>query len=185
MKKLLISFIIILYAINAYSQKIAISTDAIGYINLLTLNGEIDISLDKNWSVCASGKYNPFTYNKNKEASKQFQNRQACMALGVKYWPWFIYSGWYYESKIQYKEYNKSHAFSHGSYEGNALGLGINIGYALLVSKHFNMEFGLGIWAGNNNYTKYACPRCGEVLDKGTKTFITPNEVLLSLVYTL
>lgn len=54
-----------------------------------------------------------------------------------------------------------------------------------MLSKHWNLDFGLGVWAGRAWYTQYRCPRCGRVLQANeTKWFILPsNATQISIVY--
>ena len=69
--------------------------------------------------------------------------------------------------------------------EGYAFGGSLSFGYALMIGRHWNINFGLGGWFGWTNYTLYACPTCGRVLDKGGKMFWSPNnETKIGFMYT-
>ena len=52
-----------------------------------------------------------------------------------------------------------------------------------MLSRHFNLDFGLGAWAGTTAYTTYACPRCGRILESGNKAFLQPDEMRAAIVY--
>ena len=67
--------------------------------------------------------------------------------------------------------------------EGDRIGAGLYSGYTYMVSRHFNMEFGLGFWAGLDKYRKYSCPKCGLTLQQGDRAFILPDDLIVSLVY--
>ena len=67
--------------------------------------------------------------------------------------------------------------------EGDRAGLGLYFGYTLMVSRHFNIEFGSGFWAGVDVYRRYSCPICGLTTDKGRKAFVLPDDIMVSLVY--
>lgn len=67
--------------------------------------------------------------------------------------------------------------------EGDRFGAGLYAGYTHMLSSHFNLEFGLGLWGGMASYRQYSCPVCGLTTDSGTKAFILPDDVMISLVY--
>ena len=56
-------------------------------------------------------------------------------------------------------------------------------GYSLMIGSHLNLDFGLGLWAGRTWYTRYACPRCGRTLEKGSRPFVLPDNLIISLTY--
>jgi hypothetical protein len=174
--------LIIFFAAPSYSQKISLATNGLGYVNFLTINAEMGIALDRNWSVSVSGKYNPFTYNKGMD--NQLQNKQLTVSAGARFWPFYVFSGFFYEAKMQYSRYNQGGIINKLTREGDALGLGINFGYSLLVTSWFNIEFGLGVWSGGEKFVKYACPRCGRIIDSGKKFFISPNDAMINMVFT-
>lgn len=175
-------FIFILIPSLIFAQKFSLSTNLIDYANLGTINLEGNFALAQNWSINASVKYNPFTY-KDGEPEAQFQSRRRTFALGSRYWPWHIYSDWWFSGKIQYEEYNSGGIISKRTEEGDRYGLGVSSGYTLLVNKNFNIDFGLGFWGGIKKYSIYACQNCGLTEKEGVKSFIMPNDILVSLVY--
>ena len=67
--------------------------------------------------------------------------------------------------------------------EGDRVGIGLYSGYTMMLSRHFNIEFGAGFWTGLDIYRKYSCPVCGLTTDKGRKGFILPDDIMISLVY--
>ena len=52
-----------------------------------------------------------------------------------------------------------------------------------MISTHFNMEFGLGLWAGMDIFRTYSCPECGMTVDSGRRAFLLPDDLMVSLVY--
>ena len=73
--------------------------------------------------------------------------------------------------------------FSPDTEEGDGYGIGFSAGYSYMLHPNLNLEFGVGLWTGVKKYTAYDCPSCGVTTGSGTKSFIMPNELLLSLVY--
>ena len=130
------------------------------------------------------GRYNPFSFPTRLNEAGRIQNRTGSVAAGFKYWPFFVYSGFYYGGRVQWSRYNSGGIFSPASEEGDALGLGVNFGYSLLLTKHLNIEFGIGLWFGGTSYRQYGTTACGKLLDHGIKAFAAPNDVQINLLYT-
>lgn len=181
-KMKILAFLALLFAAaqNASGQKFSASTNIMGYADFGTLNAEISTALAKNWTINAFAEYNPWTF---KAKSSPMQNRKQSYALGVRYWPWHVYSGWWFSLKMQYQEYNRGGIFSPETEEGDAYGAAVSAGYTLMLTKFLNLEFGLGIWGGNTKYTCYSCPVCGRITDKGSKLFVLPDEIAVALAF--
>lgn len=171
-------------SVESFAQRWSIGTNIVDYLNLGTLNVESSVAVARHYSFNAGVRFNPWTFHYGSE-DRQFENRKRCCYAGVRYWPWHIYSGWWTGLQLQYQEYNRGGLSGRHTEEGDAYGLGLSLGYTLMVHKSFNIEFGVGGWAGVTAYTAYSCPYCGEILDQGNKFFVWPNNVMVSLVYIL
>lgn len=156
----------------------SISTNVAGYANLLTLNVEGSVPVSRRWTVNAGLKYNPFAFGKEK-----FRNKQQAYYAGMRYWPWHSYSGWWMSGKIQYQEFNAGGLGRAETSEGDRLGLGLGAGFAYMVGKHFNVEFGASLWGGMEWFTTYSCPVCGDLELSGRKIFILPCDVIIAISY--
>ena len=182
MKRILLIIAALAVGVTASAQRWSLSTNAIDYMNFATLNLEGSAAVSQHISLYAGGRYNPWTLNEGQENQKQ--NRQRTMYLGFRYWPWHIYSGWWLGAKGQYQEYNHGGIIKQETEEGDAYGAGVGAGYTLMLSDHWNVEFGGYLWGGRKQpYTVYACPKCGRIVETGNKTFLAPDDVILSLVY--
>ena len=166
----------------AEARKFSISTNVLGYLYLGTINMEASYGLSQHWSLNAGAQFNPFTF-RLPEKGKQMQSRQQSYELGVRLWPWHIFSGWWIAGKAKYQEYNRGGLFSQQTEEGDGFGIGLSAGYSYMIHPNLNLEFGIGLWSGIKKYAVYDCPSCGLTTESGTKGFIMPNELLLSLVY--
>ena len=164
------------------AQKLSISTNLIDYACLGTLNAEVSYTMSQHWSLTAGVKYNPFTFHKS-DADRQFQNRQQSYALGVRYWPWHSLSGWWISGRVRYQEYNRGGLISRETEEGDKVGLGLSAGYTYMISKHFNMEFGIGVWGGRAWSRRFSCPVCGLTVKDGKKWFLFPDDFMISFAY--
>ena len=193
MKHLLTSliFFFVVSAAAATAQTWAVAVNAADLAELGTLGVEGSAAVGQHWSIHASAKVNPWTFARrdtgnglfNEPNPNQKQNRKQEYAIGARWWPWNVYSGWWVGGKGQYQEFNRGGFFTETSQEGDAFGAGFAGGYSLMLKEHWNLDFGLGLWTGWMKYTTYACPSCGKVVDEGQKWFILPNEAIVSLVY--
>lgn len=165
---------------HAAAQEWAVSTNLISYLHLGTLNAQVAWGPLQHWSFGVEAKYNPFTYHSKKG---QFQLRQQSYSLSGRWWPWHVWSGWWVAAKIQYQEYNAGGIIPGRTEEGDRVGAGLTAGYTHMLHPHLNMEFGLGLWAGAQWYTRYSCPKCGYVVGSGVKAFVLPSDVIVSLCY--
>lgn len=168
--------------IKASDHNVSISTDLIGYACLGTMNADVSFAISRNWSLMAGIRYNPFTF-KSLPSERQFQLRQRSLSLGARVWPWHTASGWWMAGKLRYQEYNMGGIFRLETEEGDRLGAGFYTGYTHMLSAHFNLEFGIGVWAGMNRYHRYSCPSCGVTLSSGRKFFVLPDDIMVSVVY--
>ena len=164
--------------LTASAQKWAVAVNAGDMVSLGTVSVEGAVAVERHATVNASAKINPWTFRKG--SPDQFQNRHQTYAIGARWWPWNVYSGWWLGGEGQYQQYNRGGLGSSNTEEGDAYGLGVSGGYALMLGKHVNLDFGLGLWGGRSIYTVYACPTCGKVVDSGRKWFVLPNELILS-----
>ena len=180
-KLIILSLFSLALAQTASAQQWAVAVNAAEMVSLGTISAEGSVSVGQHATINASAKINPWTFKNG--SPDQFQNRQQTYAIGARWWPWNVYSGWWMAGRAQYQEYNRGGISSSQTEEGDAYGLGLSGGYALMLGEHVNLDFGLGLWGGRSIYTVYACPTCGKVLDSGRKWFVLPNELILSFMW--
>lgn len=182
-----------LFPAVAGAQRYSVSTNLVEWADLGTVNAEAGVAVAQHISLHAAVRYNNWTFRKGDPADRftdpygdterQFENRKQAYALGFRWWPWYIYSGWWGYVRGQYMEYNRGGILKHTAEEGDAYGVGVGIGYTRMLHKNWNIEFGAGVWGGRKTYTEYRCTNCGSVTDAGTKGFVMPDDVFISLIY--
>lgn len=186
MKKFfLIGVLGLLLPLTCAAQKWTVQTNFLDWAALGTVNAEVGMSVSQHFSLMAGGRYNPWDFH-SQDPEALIQNRQETVYLGVRYWPWYVNSGFWISAKAQYM-----HSFSHTGIwraalkEGkNGWGGALAAGYTFMLSKHWNLEAGIGGWAGVfQEYGFYSSPEKLFVREEGRKTFIYPDQVSLSLVY--
>lgn len=179
---ILAAVLLVLGTVTARAQNLALSTNAVGYLEYGTLNLEASLSVARQWTVTAGAQYNPFHF-KAGEDQHDVNHRQRLLSAGARWWPWHVFSGWWVAGKLQYQEYNFGGVRSPETVEGDRIGFGASVGYTYMLAKHFNLELGIGGWGGADFFTRYECPVCGLTLDKGTKPFILPNDITVAISY--
>lgn len=183
MRRLVVTALLaVLSSFAMYAQKLSVATNLIDYACLGTFNAEVSYTMSQHWSLTAGIKYNPFTFHKG-DADRQFQNRQQSYALGVRYWPWHSLSGWWVSGRVRYQEYNMGGLVSRETEEGDKVGLGLSAGYTYMISRHFNVDFGVGCWGGRAWYRRFSCPVCGLTVNDGKKWFLFPDDFMISFAY--
>ena len=182
MKKFIIILSTMLFAasFSANAQKWSVSTNVADWANLGTINADGSVAAGRHATVGVGFRYNPWTFGGEE---KRLQNKQRTAYVYGKWWPWNIYSGWWMGGKAQVSEYNQGGIFKRETEEGDAYGVGLSGGYTLMLHKNLNLDFGLGFWGGYTVYKVYACPTCGRIVDSGSKWFVMPNDLIMSLVY--
>lgn len=180
-KILLIVTLLAAVSFTAGAQRWSVGTNVFDLGCIGTLNIEAGAAMSQHFSFQMGAKYNPWTFKK--DTPDQFEDRKRTFYAGVRYWPWYIYSGFWASANFQYQEYNHGGFINETSEEGDAIGGCLSVGYTRMLHKNLNLEFGAGVWAGQTKYRLYSCPLCGEVLDDGSKFFFLPNEIRVGLVY--
>lgn len=180
MKKSLLSIVLLFLPLAGWAQDFAVSANLLELADFGTLNVEGSYAPARHWSLSASARYNPFAFG---EGEQEILQRQQTYSAGARYWPWHIFAGWWMSAKMQYQEFCNGGIRSRRTSQGDRLGFGLGAGYTYMLSKHFNLEMGLGIWGGNERFTTYSCQRCGVIVDEGEKVFLLPNDMMLSLTY--
>ena len=180
------------------AQNWAVSVNTADMLDLGTMSLEGSVAVGQHWSIHAGAKVNPWTFAKHDTWNGLFsepdpdqkQDRKQVYAIGARWWPWNVYSGWWVGGKAQYQEYNRGGlrlpigvGNDGGAEEGDAFGTALSGGYSLMLKEHWNLDFGLGLWGGWTKYRKYEFPENGKLIDQGHKWFFLPNEVIVSVVY--
>lgn len=188
-----LAFLCCIASAPARAQRFSVATNLVEWANLGTINAEAGVAVSQHISIHAAVRYNNWTFLKGNpedrfedplgDTERQFENRKQAYAVGLRYWPWHIYSGWWAYARGQYMEYNRGGLIRHKAEEGDAWGVGLGAGYTYMLHKNLNIEFGVGVWGGKKKYVEYRCTNCGQVLEKGQKMFILPDDAFVSLIY--
>ena len=172
MKRLLL--LALLLPLSAQAQRYSVGTNAVDWMTLGTLNAEASAAVARHLSIHAGAELNPWTFHAG-DPDRQMQLRQNSYWAGTRWWPWYVYSGWWAGADFRYTVYNGGGIRQREAEEGDAFGMGIWGGYAVMLSDRWNLDLGAGFWGGWTRYKTYACPLCGHKLEEGQKPFILPD----------
>lgn len=162
---------------------VSLSTDIVDWANFGTINLEAGAGLGRHLSVTAGAKYNPWSF-KTQKLGLQLYNKQTTAYAGLRYWPWYVFSGWWIGAQTQYTQYAETGIWRHALDTGSAVGGGLSLGYTLMLHEKLNLEFGAGAWAGRRyKHTLYCCPECMDVRESGPSNFIALNDISVALMY--
>ena len=183
MQKYCLIAILLLFCFSASGQKVAIGTNVADWANLGTANMEAGLSVGRHFSAMVGGRFNPWTmYSKHHESPMRNNVKNAY--LGVRYWPWYVYSGWWFGLKGQYEQFLEGGIWRPIMEEGTAIGAGLSGGYTMMVHKKINLEFGIGFWGGRyTDYSKYQCAECTDLITSGPRNFLKFDNLTLAIVY--
>lgn len=167
----------------ASAQKVTLGTNVIQWADLGSINLEGSLAVSQHVSLHMGGRYNPFYFQRGTE--NQFQNRKRGAWMGTRFWTWYVNSGWFFQAKAQWQEYNYYlPGMTNVKEEGDRFGGGLAAGYALMITDHFNIEFGISVWGGMQIYNEDLLPEMGRRVTAGAKKgFILPDDVSVTLVY--
>ena len=184
MRKLLpVAIISLFLSLPANAQRVAIGTNFLQWANLGTINAEISYAPARHVTLFAGGRYNGWHFD-TKNEHLVVQNRQTTAYLGFRYWPWYVYSGFWFGIKGQYKDFASSGIWRPALNTGKSVGAGLSAGYTILLHERLNLDFGVGAWGGRMlKHTLYECPVCLDVRETGPKWFAGIDEVSISLIY--
>ncbi len=180
MKKVLFIIILSFIITTLKAQKLSFGTNIAQNVNLITLNAEASVSLSRHYSISLSARYNPWRYNIN---GSIYQNKQRTFSFETRYWPWYVFSGWWLSSGIQYKEYSQMGIFSSYRYEGDKYSVLLGLGYTYMLSSHFNLDIGLKLYSGFDKYRKYDAACCGFTVDRKQGLFVGLDDIIVGIGY--
>ena len=183
--------------------RLAFSTNAVEWAWFGTANAAVQYSVNRRFTLTGKARYNGWTYRSGQ--IDQFETREQTYGLGVRFWPWYTYSGWWFEGRALFSQYNQgglrllgSQMYLMNGYvtaeEGYRVGPSLGVGYSIQVNSWLDIDVGLYGWAGRRWYKTYSCTNCGERIDPNALTggfyapysrgwFIRPDEAMISLMF--
>ena len=179
----------LIMATNAKGQNVALKTNLL-YDATLTVNAGVEIGLAPRWSFDLSGNYNGWTVNDHKWKHWLAQPE-------LRYWFCDRFAGHFMGLHLLGGEYNFGNIenticflgtdfsdLTNHRYQGWMAGAGIAYGYATILSRHWNLEFELGLGYVYTRYDVFNCAGCGKKIEKDQPHhYIGPTKAAVNLVY--
>ena len=171
--------------------EVGVKTNLLYGAGAFTPNFGIEIGLGKRTTLDITGGYNWFNMSGSSENNKKLVHW--IVQPEFRYFLCEKFNGHFFGVHALYSQYNIGQhelpmLFGKGSknyrFEGNAFGAGISYGYQLMLGKHWNLEFNLGVGYMRMKFDKYNCPKCGDKIETGkTKNYFGPTKAGISLIY--
>lgn len=167
---------------TAGNVKFGIATNALEWANFGTVNLEAGLGVSRHFSIQVDGRYNPWTFGGKSDLPTYYHQTSA--SVGARWWPWYVFSGWWVGAKAKYSDVEKTGIWRPALEKTSSIGAGLSVGYTLMIHEHFNIEFGAGFWGGTHyKYNLYDCPKCMKIRESGSKAFIGVDMVSVSFMY--
>ena len=191
---LIILVFVLLCTLSTRAQNIMVSTNVIDWAEFGTMNIEAGLPLSKHFSVHAQARVNPWVFGlKEGDASYDdivdldkagFLIKKTQVGLSVRWWPWYVFSGFWMRLKAQYCSYDVGGKFLGQERRiGDGVGAGIGLGYTLMLSRNWNLDFGIGGWGGMTYESVRENVVTPKAPDPEWKKFIFVDDVIVAFVY--
>lgn len=180
---LLVPLFFVLAPTQTSAQKWAIELNTLSLADFGTISPEIGVAVSAHFTLHVGGKLNFWTFYNN-DKSLKIQDQHKIGYIGFRYWPWYVFSGWWFSGKLEYLDYLSTGIWRPAVEKGRGVGGGMGFGFTKLISEHFNIDFGIGGIGGylfqyslNNSQTRFS------IRDEGPRPFIYPDMILIGLMY--
>lgn len=185
MRNCILALLLCLVTNLGFAQRVSVKTNLL-YDATATINGGVEFSVGKKMTVDLSGNYNAWDFSGNKKW------RHILVQPEWRYWFCERMNGHFIGVHAHWAKFNIGNVkmpfglwkeTRHHRFEGDLWGGGITYGYALPLTKHFNMEALVGIGYVRAIFDKYPNGTCGKVLLSDKKNYFGPTKLALNLVY--
>lgn len=176
------------FSVAVHGQNVAVKSNLL-YDAAANVNLGVEVGLAPRWSFDLSGDYNKWTIDNHKwkhwfaqpEIRYWFCNHFVKHFIGLHAIGGEFNIG-HIKNNINFLGSDFSKLTDH-RYQGWGIGGGIAYGYALPMSRHWNMEFEVGFGYVYLNFDKFECKDCGKKVGSGDHNYIGPTKAAVNLVY--
>ncbi|MBQ5690253.1 MAG: DUF3575 domain-containing protein [Alistipes sp.] len=188
--KLLIALIFgIVVTTGVKAQNAAIKSNLL-YDVTATVNLGVEVGLAPRWTLDVSGNLNAWNIHETKRWKHWLVQPEA------RYWFCDRFSRHFVGFHALGGQYNigglKNNItflgtpyknLTHNRYQGWGVGAGVAYGYALILGKHWNLEFELGVGYIYNKFDLFECSGCGRRVGSDTHHYFGLTKAAVNLVY--
>lgn len=185
MKKLFSLCIILLCALPAFGQRIAVKNNLL-YDLSLTPNLGLEIGMTTKSTLNISAGYNPFDlggYKRFKHWLVQPEYRYwFCEKFNGSFVGLHVHGGEFSVAGLKLLFGFMSQLKNH-KYEGYFYGAGLSFGNQWILNKHWSLEAAIGIGYARVEADKYPCAECGKKLKSDSYNYVGPTKTAISIIY--
>lgn len=169
--------------------RFSVKINALYGLAALTPNLGVEVGLTRNLSLEMVVGWNPFNKEGTEEKNKKLNH--FLIKPELRYWLCERSNGHFFGVHPFFVDYNVSERKvpllfdKEYRYEGNGYGIGISYGYHWMLSRHWGIEFNIGVGAAFLDYSKFPSAKCSDKLGDFKKKYFGPTSAGIKLVYIL
>lgn len=177
--------------LNLQAQDVAVKTNLL-YDATATINAGVEVAIAPRWTLDISGNFNGWNQ------SHQRRWKHWLVQPEARYWFCDPFAGHFLGIHLHGGQYNvggldNSISFlgtdfsglSDYRYQGWFLGAGVAYGYSVILGRHWNMEFEIGIGYAYTRYDQFNCVGCGrKIKEDQDHHYFGPTKAAINLIYT-
>lgn len=185
--------ILFVFAVSSHAkaQDFAVKTNLLGDA-MGSLNLGIEGRLTERWTMDLSGHLDPWTRKDGQLWRHGFVQPEArwwfCDAFSGHFLGIHAHGGIFnvggVDSSLGTFLTNDFSVLRDSRYQGWFAGAGVSYGYALILGRHWNLEFEVGAGYAYTRYDQFECEECGEILAENmTHHYVGLTKATISLVF--
>lgn len=181
-KVFLLSFLLPLFSVNAYSQQVGTKANMLWWATT-TPNLGVEVAIGKKLTISADGNYNAWTF-----FSDGMSLRHWLVQPEVRYWTCKSFEGHFVGLHGHYGKYNVGQIpflpeLDKYTYRGELYGGGVSYGYHFAIGRRWGLELTAGVGYTYLEYNKYICSECAELMGRYKRHFFGPTRLGVSFIY--
>ena len=189
LKFLIPLFLGLLIAVGAKAQDVAIKTNLL-YDATATVNLGVEVGVAPKWTLDLSGNLNAWNVNEDKRWKHWLVQPEArywfCDRFSRHFLGFHALGGQYNIGGLQNNikflgtDFSK---LSNNRFQGWGVGAGVAYGYAMILGKHWNLEFEVGVGYIYSAYDIFECTGCGRRVGQDNNHSVGLTKAAINLVY--
>lgn len=169
------------------AQVVAVKSDLLSGV-LTSPNLGVEVALSPRYSAELSAHYNGINLNGDKRWKHWFVQPELrywmCQPFGGHFLGMHALYGWYNAGGVKLP-FGLLPEIENERYEGSFLGVGISYGYHFILSPRWGLETSIGVGYVRTSYESFRCIHCGEQTGSGSRNYMGPTKVAVSLIYVI
>jgi hypothetical protein len=189
LKFLIPLFLGLLISVGAKAQDVAIKTNLL-YDATATVNLGVEVGVAPKWTLDLSGNLNAWNINEDKRWKHWLVQPEArywfCDRFSRHFLGFHALGGQYNIGGLQNNikflgtDFSK---LSNNRFQGWGVGAGVAYGYAMILGKHWNLEFEVGVGYIYSAYDIFECTGCGRRVGQDNNHYVGLTKAAINLVY--